>query len=78
MEKEVHKMMNKTKLECPKCHWIFEEMPPDSEHLVGSIDKPQKNILGKVEEQNHVCRNQRCKQSMTIYWYMPLDHFARM
>jgi hypothetical protein len=72
-------MLHKTKLECPRCHWIFEVAPYDSEHLVCSLEKPQKNrILNEIREINHVCRNPKCKESITIYSYTPVDFFSRV
>ncbi len=70
--------LNKTRLECPRCHWIFEVMSPDDEHLVCSLEKPEENgILKEIKEINHICRNQRCKESITIYSYTPVDYSNR-
>ena len=72
-------VLNKIKLECPRCHWIFEVTPPDSKQLVCSLEKPQKDkILKDVKEINRVCRNQKCKELITIYSYTPIDYFSRV
>jgi hypothetical protein len=70
---------SKLTLECPYCHWIFEANPPDKVHSAFSFEKPLKGSFhGEIIEQNHVCRNPKCKKSFTIYWYSPLNYFDRM
>ncbi len=72
-------MFNKTRLECPRCHWIFEVEALDNEHVVASFAKPEgTKILNTIKEINHVCRNPRCKESMIIYSYTPVDYFDRV
>jgi len=72
-------MLNKAKLECPRCHWIFEMTPPDSEHMVLSLEKPRaERILGDAREVRHTCRNQKCKETFAVYAYMPIDFFSRV
>jgi len=59
--------LNKTKLECPRCHWIFEVTPPDSEHPELSVEIPQKDsIMNDVKEINLICRNKRCNKSFSL------------
>ena len=72
-------LLNKIKLECPRCHWIFEVTPPDGEHLACSLEKPARSrILNEIIEVNLVCRNPRCKEPITVYSYMPIDFFNRL
>ena len=71
--------LNKTRLECPKCHWIFEVSPFDTKHLVASLEKPNENeSLNDIKEIEHVCRNPECKESFTVYSYTPIDYFNRV
>lgn len=64
-------------LECPNCHWIFKAKGPDRRHSVASLEEPQKSkVAGDVLEENHVCRNPKCKEAFTVYWFEPV-HFLR-
>jgi hypothetical protein len=58
---------------------LFEVTSPDSKHMVCSLEKPrQTRILGDITEIDHVCRNQKCKEQITIYSYTPVDYFSRV
>jgi hypothetical protein len=70
---------DKVTIECPNCHWILEAIRPDKRHSVASLEKPQKSkVVGDIVEENHVCRNPKCKKSFTVYWFEPLHFFHRM
>ena len=69
----------KLNLECPYCYWIFEALPPDKIHFAYSYEKPLRHsFYGKVIEQNLVCRNPKCRKSITVYWYSALSYFDRV
>lgn len=66
-------------LECPSCHWMFEAEPPDKKHSAYSFQKPQEGrFIGDLITQNRICRNPKCKKTITIYWFAPLDFFNRL
>lgn len=68
----------KVVLECPKCHWMFEAERPDGLRLTSSFEKPEKgSVEGDVIEQNYVCRNPKCKNAFTVYWF-GTDFFKRV
>ena len=68
----------KVVLECPRCHWIFEAERPDGLHPTSSFEKPQKSsVKSDVIDKNHVCRNPKCKNAFTIYWF-ETDFFNRI
>jgi hypothetical protein len=70
---------SKLTLECPYCQWIFEAMPPDKFHSAYSFEKPLRGSFhGEVVEQILVCRNLKCKKTIVIYWYAPLNYFNRV
>ncbi|MCJ7763348.1 hypothetical protein MUP38_07855 [Candidatus Bathyarchaeota archaeon] len=70
---------DKVTLECPNCNWIFEAKRLDSRYPVASLEKPQKSkVAGDIIEENHVCRNQKCKKSFTVYWFEPLQFSDRL
>ena len=70
---------DKVTLECHNCHWVFEAPMPDKRQSVASREKPQKSkVTGDIVEENHVCRNPKCKKSFTVYWFEPLQFFHRM
>jgi rubredoxin len=71
--------VDKIRLECPNCHWIFEVKIPDKRHPVASLEKPQKGkTVGDIIEENLVCRNPKCKKPFTIYWFEPIEFFRRI
>jgi hypothetical protein len=71
--------VSKLLLRCPYCDWPFEAEPPDRLHFAYSFEKPSRgSFYGEVIEQNLFCQNLKCKKSLTIYWYAPLDYFDRM
>jgi hypothetical protein len=70
---------SKLTLECPYCYWIFEATPPDKIHSAYSFEKPLRHsFYGEVIEQNLVCRNPKCKKTITVYWYAALSYFDRV
>jgi len=70
---------SKLNLECPYCYWVFEASPPDKIHSAYSFEKPLKHsFYGEVIEQNLVCQNPSCKESITVYWYAALSYFDRV
>jgi len=71
--------VSKLALECPYCHWFFKASAPDKIHSAYSFEKPLRgSFYGEVIKQNLVCRNPKCKKSITIYWYAPLNYFNRV
>jgi len=71
------KMLRKTRLECPRCHWIFVVQQPDSAHFAWSFQKPlQDNIEGDLIKRDFVCRNPRCNEPITVYWYTPKQYMT--
>jgi hypothetical protein len=72
MEKDI------VKLECPECYWMFEASRPNGFHPVASLSKPKmENIDGSVIEELHDCRNPKCRESFSIYWFEPKRFFDR-
>jgi len=65
---------------CPYCEgWTFEAAPPDSWHSAFSFDEPLMSIRhGEVKKQTIVCQNQKCRKTIAVYWYAPMEYFDRM
>ena len=69
---------DKVKLECPKCYWMFDAARPNSAYPVASLSKPiENNVVGSVIEELHDCRNPKCKETFSIYWFEPIRFFNR-
>jgi hypothetical protein len=72
---------DKTKvvLECPRCHWVFEAQRPDGAHPASSFEKPtEQSVEGNIMQNQHICRNPRCKKAFAVYWFEPIDFFNRI
>ena len=70
---------NRVKLECPFCYWIFEATIPDKRHSTASLEEPQRNgVVGDIIEENHVCRNPKCRKPFIVYWFEPLEFLHRI
>jgi hypothetical protein len=66
-------------LECPFCDEIFEVKSPDKLHTAFSTTKPvPKSYHADVVGKKHKCQNPKCKKTITVYWYAPLEYFTRM
>jgi hypothetical protein len=66
-------------LKCPYCNHDFNVSPPDSWHSEHSFDEPMmSNVHGEIKKQKIVCRNTKCGKTITIYWFAPMEYFARM
>ena len=66
-------------IECPFCFEILEVEPPDRMHIAFSLVKPiPESYHGKIIKKNVKCQKTDCKKSITIYWYAPLEYFARI
>ena len=69
---------DKVKLECPECYWMFETAKPNSFHPVASLNKPKENSFdGSVIEELYDCRNPKCRETFSIYWFEPKRFFDR-
>jgi hypothetical protein len=56
----------------PNCNYLNEVSPPDKLHPHYSLEKPKdSDVDGDVKDVVIDCRNEKCRQSITIYWYMP-------
>jgi hypothetical protein len=66
-------------LECPSCSEILEVEPPDKLHSAFSSAKPiSKSYHGRLVQKEVRCQNEDCKKAFTVYWYAPLEYFARI
>ena len=66
-------------LECPFCYEPIEVEPPDRFHTAFSSEKPIRNSFhGDVVKRNVKCQNQKCKKTVTVFWYAPLEYFNRI
>ena len=66
-------------LECPFCDEIFEVKSPDKIRTAFSTAKPMPksdhvNVVGK----KHKCQNPKCKKTITVYWYSPIEYLNRI
>jgi hypothetical protein len=69
---------DKLKLERPQCCWMFNDERPNSSHPVASLRKLKENSFeGSVIEELHDCRNPKCRQAFSIYWFEPKRFFDR-
>jgi len=69
---------DKVKLECPECYLMFDAEKPNSFHPVASLTKPKENSFdGTVVEELHDCRNPKCRETFSIYWFEPKRFFDR-
>ena len=60
------------KLECPECRWIYNAVRPNGSHPVASLIKPEDDSFdGTVIEELHDCRNPKCRQAFSVYWFEP-------
>ncbi len=66
-------------LNCPYCNAIFEVTPPDSWHFESSLEEPlMSEVYGEVKKQELVCKNSKCRKSITVYWYAPIEYLHIM
>jgi hypothetical protein len=66
-------------LECPSCSEILEVEPPDRLHSAFSSAKPiPSSFHGGIIKKKVRCKNQACRETVTVYWYAPLEYFNRM
>jgi hypothetical protein len=66
-------------LECPFCFEILDIQPPDRFHSAFSLEKPiPKSYHAKIIKNKYTCANPKCRQTLTIYWYAPLEYFNRI
>ena len=64
-------------LECPFCYEPIEVEPPDRLHNAFSSAKPIRNSFhGNVVKKKVKC--QKCKKTVTVFWYAPLEYFNRI
>ena len=69
---------DKVKLECPQCYWMFDAARPNGFHPVASLSKPMENSVdGSVINELHDCRNPKCREALSIYWFEPKRFFDR-
>ncbi len=66
-------------LECPYCEEIFEVKSSDRLHTAFSATKLIPKIYyGEVKVKKHRCQNPKCRKTVTVYWYSPLEYFSRI
>jgi hypothetical protein len=66
-------------LRCPYCGQTFDAIPPDTWHSAHSFEEPLlSNFHGEVKLQEIICQNPKCRKTITIYWYAPMEYFNRM
>jgi hypothetical protein len=66
-------------IECPFCYEILEIEPPDKLHTAFSLAKPMpESYHGKIVKKNHKCQKPDCDKPITVYWYAPMEYFARI
>ena len=64
-------------IECPYCTEILEVEPPDRSHTAFSVSKPIPSIYyGELVKKTVRCV--KCKETFTVFWYAPLEYFARI
>lgn len=57
---------------------MFNAAIPNSAHPVASLSKPKENSFdGSVIEEVHDCRNPKCKETFSIYWFEPIRFLDR-
>jgi len=70
---------SKGTLECPYCEEILEVQSPDKLHIAFSTRKPIPTIYyGEIKVKKHKCQNPKCRKTITVYWYSPLEYFSRI
>ena len=66
-------------LECPYCEEIFEVKSPDKLHITFSTAKPiPKSFHSNVVSKRYRCKNPKCRKTITVYWYDPLEYFSKL
>jgi hypothetical protein len=64
---------------CPYCDEPFEATPPDRLHTAFSFEEPlMASFHDEVKRQTIICKNPECKKPIVIYWYAPMEYFARI
>jgi hypothetical protein len=68
--------MSKAKMfSCIHCGTPFPAYPPDDEHPVASLEKPQE-AAGSIVEMTHDCQNRQCGKPATLYWFRRKTSFT--
>jgi len=64
-------------LECPFCYEALQVEPPDKIHSAFSVEQPIKNSYhGDIVKKKVKCKS--CQETLTLYWYAPLEYFNRI
>ena len=77
-KKKSNKISKKISFECPKCHWILRLVKPDNFHPIPLSSKPPQIKKDEILIKEIICRNPRCKKTITIYWTKPKDFYNRI
>jgi len=57
---------------------MFDAEKPNSFHPIASLIKPKENSFnGSVVEERHYCRNPKCMETFSVYWFEPKRFFDR-
>lgn len=65
-----------TRVRCPSCAYLNEVEQPNTLHPRNSFDKPEEaDVDGDVIEKIYDCRNEKCRNPFTVYWFMPKRKF---
>ncbi|HML03128.1 MAG TPA: hypothetical protein VK487_07115 [Candidatus Bathyarchaeia archaeon] len=67
-------------LRCPKCDYPFPlNEQQDRLHPFASTEKPRKaDVDGDVKEELYDCPNEKCRNPITVYWFMPKRRFLKI
>ena len=65
-------------LRCPKCDWTFETDRGDRFHPHCSTKKPEESdVVEDITTKVYDCRNTKCLNPITVYYYRATSSFER-